>query len=58
MSPQQTAAWLRENVKDQVMRARLTNLIEGVREYEQKRTPRPKKVTFTVTHKRDEEISF
>lgn len=58
MSPTQTAAWLRENVKDQVMRARFANLIERVREYEQSRSPRPKKVTFTVTHKRDESIPF
>lgn len=58
MSPQQTAAWLRENVKDQVLRARLINLIDGVREYEQKRSHLPKKIKFTVTHKRDETIPF
>lgn len=54
-SPQAVAARLREIVPDQVLRARLLNIIDRVREYEQKKADRPKKVTFTVTHKRNEQ---
>lgn len=58
-SPTAVTAWMRDNVKDQILRARLTNLIELVREYEQANKPRKQKAeSLKIVYRHGENIPF